>query len=1775
MSTLEKLFVQIFERKNWIIDQVKQQRDLYEQQLASKLLIKGIRPPLWLWNDGTETGTADLTELKKQDLICGLLIPPSRSKVPSTGDHCTFYSKTAAKSYNEPTSDSIFLETCASNKYFDVGARLTLVPNCHLNENEIAQKCSLNRTCELDPAIASPQDQTSVRASDNSFEPGQSEIAQKCISNRACELDPTIASPQDQTSVRASDNSFEPGQSLARIQRSRPRQKALELRNSGKAKSERPSSKVGNCSVYSGRVTRFRTACQQPNTVKELLELNKASDIADDEGGGAAQTKTEKCPSSGNDTTVHSGRLASSGISCKLSVQELVEMGNYSDIACEGPDRVPGFSPASLQMSYFGKSLQAHGALRQFEGDNNFQDARAVQVTVQKFDSGQKVKKSSDRLQTNPRMLQSNRDISNRYTARNAASSILEFNYAEGFPKANDSKNTSARRTRSRSVSCDEPSQIAKQLKLVEGHDLKESGSQVDILPCSDAKGIVNQEKWNVDIAETDPGMLSSNGDISIRYTARNAASSTLEFNYAKGFSEANDLKNTSARRTRSRSVSCDEPSQIAKQLKLVEGHDLKESGSQVDILPCSDAKGIVNQEKWNVDIAETDRVSNGPVEACSFLRLNCAAGSLQFNNSSKITSGRVTCSKSDSTDNPCQLAEPLNWVEGSNLQKASEAQVDIQPCSDDDPEIVNEENIIVGTKHVSSVPALPCSIYSQSNMHGGSHRDGLEFLLKRLPSESSMLLEPKQLVFNDVEVFNLNEGVDPMEKGIQGRPLEIRSFSSLGPAESLEKVAISDVFQQKCDTSMDELLVQKELAKEVVNREKEAQRAYSEAEAEKSTCDYYTTSIGKTSKSPAMPSRNAASKFYEDAVPDKSPEINKTPSQIPYLTDDLVTRQVGEKSPTRMADSSLPGVDVDPQADRSGKKYNSKLDIGPGKIFPEDCKLGNDATRSFLCQMAAGDSPQMGNTGTKPPYCLRSSNSHDKSVGSSKLSDSLIAKKSMISTKTKKNAVECSWPQSKRRKVEGRASDAFTASVRLRRGKQLQEINEETEYRYLEKVENGVEAISEVQHFTPCEMNIAQPNAVESPDVQMHEKESFHKVECLESPTKLHIKEDELFLEGRDHSAETTLTCNDKHVLSSLEDHGSLSYCLVSSAQTQVVDLISANQTMPEFKEPSMGEPIENDPPCIAKNGSGFDHSDLLSTSIGQDNILEQLYRSSRMLTPLPHASTKYKVHRTPEIYQSLPNGLLEHMYLRNSLLFDADESNGMSAEVDRCFLGRSYSDCMSSSSVQFSWDVKRPPCTPPVKKLCRTITAASNDSLEKQENINPELTCFRIEEDPNVCEENEDMDEMVDPVNEGIQSRGKNFSTKKEPLADVTNECLKSSISVSLADKSVERGSLDSVSAGFNTSQTQMDTKQKLQSCYGTLRKCMNKDKENKWSSVGGSGSSKATEYLQTRFSKPKLPRKVSEGKGGQSLLENGSKRNNIVSNISSFIPFVQQKQPAAAFTGKRDIKVKALEAAEAARLLEEKRENERKMKKEAVKRERAKLEQENLKQLELKQKRKEEERKKKEADLVARKRLREEEERKEKERKRKCIEEARRQQREHEERLRVEKEEKETRRRAADERERKGNERPDEARRPKKMGKSREGSDCRKKTETELTAMVSACEAREASDIHQTCQAPKKSDEMEKEICNLYKAREDVISVTEGSLEQSYAISPYQGSDDEEEEEDMPNQKFIPSWASENCLAQMLPALNKVDPDGIFPASSFCSIAEVLLLRKQQLK
>ncbi|KAI8011852.1 hypothetical protein LOK49_LG06G00319 [Camellia lanceoleosa] len=536
---------------------------------------------------------------------------------------------------------------------------------------------------------------------------------------------------------------------------------------------------------------------------------------------------------------------------------------------------------------------------------------------------------------------------------------------------------------------------------------------------------------------------------------------------------------------------------------------------------------------------------------------------------------------------------------------------------------------------------------------------------------------------------------------------------------------------------------------------------------------------------------------------------------------------------------------------------------------------------------------------------------------------------------------------------------------------------------------------------------------------------------------------------------------------------------------------------------------------------------------------------------------------------WKSVPNGLLEHMDVRSTLNLDDDGGKQLKAsyscvdEVKCAFEGVLYSDCVPYTDARCGWSFKKPYMSP-IGKLWDRISSNSSSS-GKQRSLNPELTCFPIEEDPSTSGENENIDEVADTIQEDISSTLMTRA-KRQPLAEIKEACVNPPTSVSAAERFPDRNSLDSTNTEVSATGAQSRIKQKLGNHYSNKRRCTNEAKENRSLSVSTNCIKKATESLNNRFSKPKLSGKTSLRKAGQNLLERESKRNNIVSNITSFLPLVQQKQAAAVgtdqdilrhFVGKRDIKVKALEAAEAAKRLEEKRQNERKMKKDALKHERERKEQENLRQMEINKKKKEEEQKKKDADMAARKRLREEEERKEKERKRKRIEEPRQQQRGKEEKLRAGKE-KEVSFGAMDENVNDGKESNNELRKHQKM----------KKPQTDpRAAEISTSNASQV--ILEDCQAFCHFGDDGEPTSVFTKTAEKDSFMAKTSLEKSYSISPYQCLDDEEDEEDerdeIRTKKFVPSWASKNSVALVLSSQQKVDPYIIFPPESFCSIDE----------
>ncbi|XP_075476669.1 uncharacterized protein LOC142517991 isoform X2 [Primulina tabacum] len=598
----------------------------------------------------------------------------------------------------------------------------------------------------------------------------------------------------------------------------------------------------------------------------------------------------------------------------------------------------------------------------------------------------------------------------------------------------------------------------------------------------------------------------------------------------------------------------------------------------------------------------------------------------------------------------------------------------------------------------------------------------------------------------------------------------------------------------------------------------------------------------------------------------------------------------------------------------------------------------------------------------------------------------------------------------------------------------------------------------------------------------------------------------------------------------------GQQSQCLVLSPKNE--DLKFVAESMPVFERFDLETQADCGDLDFAADGVDLAELNLSRIAIERASIIEEMCRSASLDTPISHLSSALV-----NPFQSLPNGLLEHLDLKTSLPLNVNfnkqldsgkslvnDTGGALESIERV----PYSVGLPYSGARYGWNSKIQHASPVGRERLSSYTGSS----EKCSISNPELTCFPIEEDPCISEDNKRVDEIGDEVEEDTDSLLAHNCNVPHPLKDLTNIDLNQYVST-FAQLDILRADTVDVSAKSNIGGTHDDVRwsPKNQSRYyngmrenqrSSLGK--SKRKSHQTLSIGCDGTKKAKVSIDGRVSKPTLSSKTSLKKQEQNLSLKDSKRNNIVSNICSFIPLVQQTQAAAICAGKRDIKVKALEVAEAAKRLEEKKRNERNNRKEALKLERAKLEVENLRKMELEKKQKELERKKKDADAIAKKRSREEEERKEKEKKR----------------IRLE---------AKDEQ--------INSRKP-----------CNEFKKEQNRGVVRGDSMASKKVVIEECVTSGDSFEAERALPTVDRSPKNEDLIVQKRQEKSYEISPYQCSDDEdEEEEELPTKKYIPSWASKSSVALLLPLQRKMEPDLIFHSESFCSMDEVLLPRKLQ--
>ncbi|KAE8733525.1 Nicotinate/nicotinamide mononucleotide adenyltransferase isoform 1 [Hibiscus syriacus] len=1745
MSTIEKALIQIFERKNRIIDNVKQQILLFDHQLASKCLIDGFVPPPWLLSTSP-------SELNKEDLISGLLLPRSEHSIP----YCSLYQQPVV------TNDNVNLPPVLCSR---VDAS---------NENEGLDKFLYGKTDELDPSVTSP--------------------------------------PQDCRDGMVSDICPDPCLSLARIQRSKSRQRALEHRNSAKKLCKKGESCDNNCDACNCQNKVSKIASLQSGPVDKMELIRAGDDVVSYEGEKEEKGQYRSKERSGN---FYSDRITRSRSSVQPSKSHSGPSGagNTSHVAKQD-EVVPRVSIC--------KSGEQHVVNHELLESEFVEPVDNTESFVVKNEERGQCWSQGRGEDICPGSITKSRTVHPPISASSPPSPDMSF--------------------------C-----VAKQDDILLTESINKSGLQPDaadellqsVKPVDNAGTCVAAKDERDQYQSKEKGGNIYSGRVTRSRNSDRSPKSVNGLSCAGKTSKVAKCDNNMLLESISRSK--EQPSAVDKLLALVKptpisdetcvSMEARDHRSKERKAICPDRNindGIcksmkrpchvndlnelikpfnITKESFEVKVkshnqtlekAVVDKNNDGSIRS----KANSSAKLFKLDSSNTLEN-KVTQSKSTASNQLLCKKSSVRYKDVGHME-ISGTQVDYLPCIDGSALAeLNQCDAFVADTDEDSVELVEASASSASNLDGGNNpslikslnrygRVEVEATGKFSQSSSAMKVLPKQLDFDDLGECTLKEASSLMLKSENMiNSLEKSSLTPLPCADNLDEVT-SAHHQEKHNSSHEKQLPEEQ--EPFCNEEKLSETAFSK------------TSAGRTSNLIVFSSEKHTPDAGTGAVTSSVPESNEISDVAgSNINVDSGIDHLFEKDWGKVAVKSVMLV---PEA--SDHNLNTDLCSGPAICSPPLPRVAdatsNDAigysnaaavfeeTKGHSLKEKMESSPSQIQNEATTGRCIAGDVDSVLDQTHAKSSDKKVSVLSIQQGKHSSPHVEGSWPR-KRRKIDDQQnnSPSFSLSLKEEDAKQLSAkslVDEEQNEGKYNRKERDIPSTFMHNQFDVASVpslpidtldhSVDRTGAVDSSSFMFG---STRKCTADENKIVLNVGAKSEF-ENIDHLAYGERS--NKESKCQLGEDGKFSTSLISSPCRLPSDLIGADQSKPElegFIIKTDGERI-----CNGEEGISFENFHLPNTTIGRVSLLEQLCKSACIRTPLPQFPSTYRLHQATGLYQSVPNGLLECTDLRSSSCFGEETNratglyqsvpNGLlecmdlrstlpenddrkshlkissscfGEETNRAFLGEGFSDCFPLSSSQLTGN-ERNPYLSPVGKFWDRITSNS-DSSEKRGSLKPELPCIN--------EEHEITEEVVDAFQEATASKTVTFSSKREPLTEI-RECPNVPSSVSGAENFNVRDSLDSVNTAYSFIGTEKGTKQKVRKHNATKRRDTIKLREN-CSIVSVANSTKrASESLRNRFSKPKLSEKTNQRKGGPSFSQKESKINNIVSNVTSFIPIAQQKQAASIATGKRDVKVKALEAAEAAKKLAEQKENERKMKKEALKLERARLELENLRQLELEKKRKEEERKKKEASMAAKKRQREEEERLEKERKRKRLEEARRQQRGPEEKLCSKKDENEKNSQAQAERSQTLKVPNSEALKHEKMQKAVVASEGKMSTREFGTVVSSTSDAVKTSTASEDFNA--------KVMSTLNRVKGSDNQNADVNIEQSYDISPYKGSDDEEEDDDdenEPNRKFVPSWASKNRVALAIVSQQNVNPEAIFPPESFCSISQVLLPRKFQ--
>lgn len=979
-------------------------------------------------------------EFNKEELISGLLLPHPQPVIPYSSSRYSQYNKPVVAGDNCASQNGLLKEVCVLDKGLDAGDGPSFLPECHAG-------CALSADSELGPSAISPQD------------------------------------PRER---RISDTYQNPALSLARVQRSKSRQRALELRSSAKA-AKSCSRDENIVATLGGGISGSAIASLQSNLVDELLFVNpvdtnnvscvveevKIGDCRSKEDGSnicssrmtRSRSTSQQVSSFNKGNSSYIGRedgsvLASSTIKSKENeLSDLAEPSRITDGSSRGRESKIGdnWSEEIRSNVYHGRITRSRSSSQQPNRMNKLMklDSSYDKDKVDGVGHSNHVDQSKELAKFSA--ITDDSCGVEQVVDCDSNANFVRILKSRSSPQPSNNVNHI---TQAQSISKSrKPTQSPRWV----GGDAAFQGGEAPQM--YDGRSLPSQK--DLEFHRADASEHSRKGNSEVEFISRKS----LTTNNIKLSSKAVCSNVSDQRVTRSRFAASGESNKV-------QGAQMSNGGS----LPIQDKE-------------------------------SCKVNAAYYSDEENIADGKNIRGETNTIE---KISKPVNSSHAAE--------------SETDPDEL-----------VAARLGFP-----GANLDVASLRIGVEVLATRPPSDCNVLMRPKQLNFDDAEESSLNVVSSPASKReIQGKSSERCPFTLPDPADITDKVA-SVSYQANCNLSQEKTLLEEQ---EDLRKELEPSFS-SEVHAEKTDEGIRSSdrnAVSAVKETYQVPKDEATHTLLESdkIIKEEESSLIDHLSLLQFSCEDLfeLPKQVGHNllhdSADTTMDVSVQNVVIERDGGESTKLVfeDSKLDSdlcgdlkqltganfgivrgsGPFKdsdvtsrdsTFELPCAVLVEETEGTLVQQTTNSGISQRQNEDSLGRCI----SEDKHVYSSKSTEEQILNNGMPSVSFSLGLRD-SQPQHKRRKIDFQLTEVLSASPSL--GEEgLKLIDRDSVSENLDGAEDILKAVFESQHLSlSYEEDAAQSDASKSPVEELQQNGEGHIIEGSEASTRLQVEEVLVFL--------------------------------------------------------------------------------------------------------------------------------------------------------------------------------------------------------------------------------------------------------------------------------------------------------------------------------------------------------------------------------------------------------------------------------------------------------------------------------------------------------------------------------------------------------------------------------------------------------------------------------------------------------------------------------------